>query len=238
MGKISLPHVLLTVAVGSLVWSMWAVTSLPARVVETGACATVPTGLISWWDGDAVSGNNAFDIAGGNDGTIVGGVTQAAGQVGQAFSLDGAVGTSVRIPDNSSLRFSGSFTIDAWINTTDTGTESAGSFFADVVRKRHRDDGGNMDIVLGMRNNAARFVAVDDAGVAGFVNGSVVVNDGQWHHIAGVRNTSAGLVQLYVDGTLDTSVADTTGSYVEVNAVPWKIGNTPGNGLIFFPGMG
>ena len=95
-----------------------------------------------------------------------------------------------------------------------------------------------MDIVLGMRNGAARFVTVDDANIAAFANGTQVVNDGQWHHIAGVRNTSAGLVQLYVDGVLDTSVTDTTGSYVEVSAVPWNIGNTPGSGPSFSPWNG
>ena len=238
VGKYSALHLFLGLGVGSILWAVWAVTEQPTPVVEAVTCVTAPSGLLSWWDGDAVSGSDAFDIAGGNDGTIVGGVTQAPGQVGQAFSFDGAVGTGVEVPDNSSLRFSGSFTIDAWINTTDAGTESVGSFFADVLRKRNRDDGGNMDIVLGMRNNAARFVIVDDAGVSAFANGTHVVNDGQWHHIAGVRNRSSNLVQLYVDGILDTSIADTTGSYVQVNAVPWKIGNSPGSGSIFFPWTG
>ena len=238
MGKYGPLHLLLGLGLGGIVWAMWAVTEQPTPVVEAVTCVTAPSGLVTWWDGDSVLGSDAFDIAGGNDGTIVGGVTQAPGQVGQAFSFDGAVGTGVEVPDDSSLRFSGSFTIDAWINTTDAGTESVGSFFADVLRKRNRDDGGNMDIVLGMRNNAARFVIVDDAGVSAFANGTHVVNDGQWHHIAGVRNRSSNLVQLYVDGILDTSIADTTGSYVQVNAVPWKIGNTPGSGSIFFPWTG
>jgi hypothetical protein len=62
---------------------------------------------------------------------------------------------------------------------------------------------------------------------------------GRFHHIVGVRDTAADEVRLYVDGILESSVADQTGTFVEVNPIPWNIGNTSGliskfpwNGLI------
>jgi len=55
-----------------------------------GTCVIPPSGLVSWWDGDAVSGTTASDIQDGNDGTLLNGATTAPGFVGNAFSFDGA----------------------------------------------------------------------------------------------------------------------------------------------------
>src|SRR6267154_1627107 len=78
------------------------------------ACATPPSGLVSWWKAET----NALDQAGGNNGTLLNGATFAAGMVGQAFSFNGT-GAHVRIPDNSSLDFSNALTIEAWVYPTD-----------------------------------------------------------------------------------------------------------------------
>ena len=191
-----------------------------------------PAGMVSWWPGDG----NASDIIGGNHGTLQGSATfTTGGKVGQAFSFDGASGTRVSINDIDNLRFAGSFTFDAWVNTTSIGTQSGSVFAADVLRKRHRDDGGLMDIGIGMIDNVARFFLVDDTGNFAVIQGATIINDGQWHHIAGVRDSSAGEARLFVDGVLEASLADTTGTFLEVNSVLWNIGNTPGNGTIKFP---
>src|SRR5262245_65255486 len=57
------------------------------------ASRVAPTGLVSWWRGEG----NATDAQGVNHGTLVGGVTFAPGQVGQAFSFDGT--GRVNVPD-------------------------------------------------------------------------------------------------------------------------------------------
>ena len=186
-----------------------------------------PAGMVGWWPGDG----NAKDIVDGNPGTLQGGVTFAPGLVDQAFSFDGASGTNVSIPDSDSLRFPGSLTFDAWINTTGVGTEAGGSFYADVLRKRHSDDGGLMDVGIGMVDNVVRFFLIDDAGTGTQILGTTIINVGRWHHIAGVRDTSSGEIRLFVDGLLEVSLTDTTGTFLEVNAVPWNIGNMPGGGV-------
>src|ERR1035438_688907 len=63
-------------------------------------CTPAPSGLISWWPGNG----SAFDVAGTNNGTLLGGATYAAGEVGQAFSFDGVNG-AVQIPDSPSISF-------------------------------------------------------------------------------------------------------------------------------------
>ena len=41
--------------------------------------------------------------------------------------------------------------------------------------------------------------------------------------------------KLFVDGGLEATLTDTTGTFVEVSSVPWNIGNVPGSGGIRFP---
>lgn len=74
-------------------------------------CIQPPPGMVGWWPGDG----DPEDIADGNNGMLVGGMTFAAGQVGQAFSFDGSSGY-VSVPDSPSLHnFTNGITIDAWI---------------------------------------------------------------------------------------------------------------------------
>ena len=69
-----------------LVTGMLGLPAFSAVASAGNACITpglVPTG---WWPGDG----NTDDIIGGRDGALVGDATFAAGQVEQAFALDGA----------------------------------------------------------------------------------------------------------------------------------------------------
>src|SRR4029077_17286827 len=76
--------------------------------------ALPPTGLVSWYRAE----DNANDFADGNNGTLQGGATFAAGEVGQAFNLNGT-SNFVQVPHNANLNpGSGSFTVDAWIFQT------------------------------------------------------------------------------------------------------------------------
>jgi plastocyanin len=75
-------------------------------------CTPPPASMVSWWGAEG----NARDALGNNDGTLQGGVTFAAGMVGQAFSLDGSTG-DIEMPDSASLSIPGQLTIVASIKT-------------------------------------------------------------------------------------------------------------------------
>ena len=187
-------------------------------------CVEPPAGLVSWWPGEGA----ASDIQDGNHGTLFGGVTFSAGKVGQAFGFDGVSTTRVEIADSANLRFPGSFTFEAWVQTTSSGA------FTNIVAKRHRDNGGTLDVGLDKTpDNVARFYLFDDAGTSVVVVGTTPINDGVFRHIVGVRDTAAGVARLYVDGVLERSVTDPTGTFLEVNAIPWNIGNTSGSSSKF-----
>ena len=73
-------------------------------------CTPAPAGIVAWWPGDG----NANDVFGANNGTLVGGVTFATGEIGQAFSFDGVNGeVSMPLQPVSDL-LSPSFTIEFW----------------------------------------------------------------------------------------------------------------------------
>src|SRR5258708_22034669 len=87
-----------------------------AHNVHGQTCVAPPSGLVSWWPGEA----NATDIAGTNNGILQGGLTFASGEVGQAFSFNGT-DADVRIPASASLDVGAGngFSIEAWVNPSD-----------------------------------------------------------------------------------------------------------------------
>jgi hypothetical protein len=81
-------------------------------------CAPLPDGIVSWWpaEGDAV------DIISGNNGTLVGATTFAAGMVGQAFKF-GGFHDAVQLGSAPNLQLQ-SFTIEGWIARASTHAAS------------------------------------------------------------------------------------------------------------------
>ena len=204
--------VLVTNAYGSILSSNAVLTVLP--------CVPAPSGLVDWWPGEG----NANDVVGTNNGTLVGGVSYAAGEVGQAFSFDGTSGY-VSIPDSPSLDiFVSSITVEAWIKVNQV---TANSDWKGIVTK------GNSSWRL-QATSQAKTVTFSATGLSPNqdLKGSRNVNDGQWHHVAGVYDGTNMFV--YVDGTLDTS-QPATGS-ISQNSSPEWIGATAQQSY-FFNGM-
>ncbi|MBK8738332.1 MAG: PQQ-binding-like beta-propeller repeat protein [Betaproteobacteria bacterium] len=83
--------------------------SAVATVALALACVAPPAGLVSWWPGDG----SANDLRGGNNGTLQGSATFAAGNVQQAFSF--AANGHVDIPYNANLT-TPQVTVAAWVN--------------------------------------------------------------------------------------------------------------------------
>ena len=105
---------------GLLPGSMVLVVNYPPTSVVAMVTSPVPAGLVGWWPGDG----SANDLAGTNNGTLMGGATaSAAGVVGSAFTFDGTNGY-VQIPNAPALKPT-NLTIECWVLFTDL--DSAGS---------------------------------------------------------------------------------------------------------------
>jgi len=161
-------------------------------VLSEQSCDPPPSGLVSWWAGNG----NANDIIGTNNGTWKGTPTYTNGEVGQAFSVNTI--NCISIPDSPSLdQFTTAFTLEFW----EKGPSPNNNWNCMVSKS----DSG-YEIRLYDNQNYANFYV---NGLSNDVNNGVVgtrnVNDGKWHHIAGVYDGTN--CYLYVDGTLDAKQA-------------------------------
>ena len=175
-------------------------------------------GLVALWAGEG----NASDSIGANNGTLVNGVSFVAGNVGQAFSFDGA--SYVSIPNSPSLdAFTTNITIESWLKGNQL---TANSDWKGIVTKGN----SSWRLQATSRANTVYFGA-DGVSPNGDLYGSRNVNDGRWHHVAAVYD--GAYMFLYVDGTLDVS-QPATGS-ISQNSNPACIG---ANAKAYVPSCG
>ncbi|WP_274475833.1 LamG-like jellyroll fold domain-containing protein [Mangrovimonas aestuarii] len=93
----------------------------------------------------------------------------------------------------------GARTVEAWIKTTKNSNPSEGGSQSVIVDWGSTTNGKRFTFNI-LWGNAIR-LEVAGAGL----NGTVAVNDGNWHHVAVTFNPSGNTMSLYVDGVLDTS---------------------------------
>ena len=165
------------------------------------------TDLVGYWP---LHDKNATDYSGNNNhGTLNGGVTTGvAGKAGlQAMSFDGNDDV-VDIPYSYCSDFgSSSFSIAGWIKVNSDGrivdnrNESSG-----FVGTYFNISGGNLEF------------GIDDGSTSEIVvEGSIDVNDGEWHHVVAMRDNSSNGLRLFVDGEEDsnTTYTDTSGGSID-----------------------
>lgn len=204
MRSFMIPRRLIIFALPSVLalFAFWWAHSTP-RVIAQGppVCVTPPPNMVSWWPGDG----NANDIQGSNNGTLQGGAAFVPGKVGQAFSFNGT-DAYVRVPDNANLYpGAGSFTVDAWIKTTQMSAGNAVILAHYECANSCPPGGGSVYAIYVNGNGKLLGVLRDSAGTQQNLTGVTVVADGGYHHIALVRDTTNSQMQLYVDGVVDAS---------------------------------
>ena len=173
---------------------------------------------------DDVSGNS-------NNGSPEGGVQYVTGKFGQAARFDGK-DDKILIAHDPSLEFGGgSFSISFWIRTSVTGQYSR------IIEK---DDTGSPKGLYRFnfiqdRSNTSPIFQVQRSSTSFQAIGNVPVTDGSWHHIVGVRDSSAKELRVYIDEkqiTLpETTIVDTS------SGAPLAIGGASIADAGYFEGM-
>jgi len=193
-------------------------------------CVAPPSGMTNWWPADG----NAFDIIGGNHGTLQNNAGFAAGEVGQAFNLDGANGF-VLVPNDpaAAFNFTGSFSIDAWIFLAANSPE-----FSPIVSKwndigvNHRSYFLAIDNARVTNQQRLRFDVSQD-GLFGIPspNNSIrtsisSIPTNSWTHVAAVFDASVPNLHVYINGVLNDGPAqiEPTTTTPFVNNEPVLIG--------------
>lgn len=158
-------------------------------------CFGPPTGIIAWWDADDVAGSTAYDIVGGNDGTMDGGVALVPGEVGNAFDF-GDGGGVVEVPDSPVLYPVSGLTIEAWVYPTDTFRA-----FQRIVSKQVDDQVNVSTFVLGIGSAGGVYFGLfrNNPGQQ-FIDGRTSLTFGAWNHVAGVWDGTS--MRVFLDGVM------------------------------------
>jgi hypothetical protein len=187
--------------------------------VSNNAWITITSGS-SGVDGGTVT----FSVAPNTGPAQVGSITVAGNTVTINQAAGGATNTSlwltgtayvnVPAPAGSGLDLTGSFTVEAWVKTSNTSANQG------VIERWNPSDGGvgfNGGYALRiLRNpNQLRFSVFRNSADGRDLfsdSTSPVPNDGQWHHLAGVYDatTSPSKLRVYIDGHLRGTKSLTT----------------------------
>jgi len=154
------------------------------------------------------------------------------GRVAGALQFNGSNGLSV--PDSPDLNWSSeeSFTVQAWVQTTAACTGN--QVFVGKFRAADTSH-GDFWLGCGNDNNQAVF-SLRTSGSSSQVHGTTALNDGQWHHIAGIYDAAGDTTQVYVDGVLQGSLPTThTGTFG--NDEPFTIAHYGSAGYYFGGGL-
>ncbi len=190
----------------------------PASKIVGSASGDKTAGkLVAWWKLDEADGNVAVDSSGhGFAGTLIGNSQwqPTAGKVKGALALDGA-GGFVEVKNDSAFDLTGAITVAAWIkvNRFDKRWQTIVAKGDSTWRlQRTAEEDSVAFHCTGLNAVKGRW----PLGIEGTKN----VNDGQWHHVAGVYD--GAVISLYIDGALDNS--SRASGTIQTNSFPVSIG--------------
>jgi large repetitive protein len=179
--------------------------------------------LVARWKLDESNGPEAADASGHQHaGRIHGpaGWLPAQGKFQGALALDGT-GTFVDCGDSAEFDFQDTFSVALWFKpggVKKTAQTLAGKG-GDSWRLYSDAERGRVVFALNGPQGAGK-----DRYRAPRITSKRAVNDGQWHHVAGVYDGQR--VALYVDGVLEGSM--TASGSLALCAEPLWLGNNPG----------
>jgi hypothetical protein len=157
-------------------------------------------GLLGFWKLDETSGRQVADSSGnGNNGEVVNGQPQwvSVGKRGGALLFDGK-GDFVQIANESKFDCTAEVTVAAWIkvNSFDKEWQAIVTKGDSAWRLQRNQDTDNIEF-------ACSGLKIPGGSPYGSLYGEKNVNDGKWHHLAGVYDGEKMI--LYVDGEVDVS---------------------------------
>jgi len=158
-------------------------------------------GLEAYWRMDKGSGSTAFDTHHR--------VSQynSNNQRGGAVSFEGQ-DDYVSVESDSSYTFADeSFSWSVWFRHNESGRQTLMSQGEGDI-----NSGNENRIVMGVTVSDDFRFEIDDNSVLSKAEVSKSYDDGKWHHAVGVRDVTSDELSLYVDGDLEATASDDTGS--------------------------
>ncbi len=173
-------------------------------VIDVSEPPLCPADMISYWKLDETSGTNYMDFYGGNDASASPSPPTPSVEAiaGGAQDFNGS-NNYITAPDNGSFDWSStaSFSIECWCRFTTIGGKNK-------VMVGRDQGGGYPHWWLGARSSDGMplFNLLDSSHNGDYCVGSTAINNDAWHHLVAVRDESADMNRLYVDGVKVDSV--------------------------------
>ena len=185
----------------------------------TSSCVKPPSGLVSWWSADLVSGTHVPDITKSNSGTVVGGVTTVPMEVGDAFQFDGVSGY-INMGNSGNLNFGTMpFSLEAWFNWNGGGGTRANN----IIRKSNYGPGAGSGYWLRTGAGKLEFSVGATTQSEGQSIITAPISTGVWHHAVATKDSSGNL-KLYIDGESQGTILRQSPESNSTSEAPFLIG--------------
>ncbi len=193
-----------------------------ARVSSAAESLAQSEGLVAYWKMDEAlwdgTADEVVDASGNaNHGqAVANATTTATAKYGRAGTFDGT-GDYVDLGDPAALRFTGSFSISAWVNVDDYGE------YGEVVSKGVQGSGNRAYELRHEKNTgyASLFVYTGGSCSSNFAMDTVAIGTSAWHYVTGTYDSLIGTIRIYVDGELRNTtigvIGDVCGSNGDVH---------------------
>ncbi len=196
----------------------------------------VPADAAPAWEMDEASGPTTADATGLGHNAYLGSVTagdnaeptRVYGVSGKALHFDGS-NDYVQVPDSPELRFTGSFTIEAWVKRGTLGVLQS------IIAK---DEGSAKRNYLALlnTNGTIEFSWRDIGGQTRKATSTAAITDNVWHHVACVYDAAAAQSRVFVDGVQSVSASTAGTPYTGPEPVRFGArGSSSGGGAISDP---
>lgn len=210
------------------------ITMSASKTVKAHFISTpIPIGVVSWWRTE----NDAVDVIGNNNGTLLNGVSFATGEVGQAFNFI-AADQQVKMNASPTLAVgSGSgLTIEAWIKPAD--------LLERPIAEWNSGSGNGygvhlwMNVAFGGQGGTGCLYTnlIDTSGNSHFMfspTGLVTAN--VWQHVALTYDRTTGTTRLFRNGVVVASA--NLGSFVPQTTTNFYLGYRPAPTSVSFSGQ-
>ena len=188
-------------------------------------CFSEPSGLVSFWTGDEVSGTTVTDIKDGNTGTLTNGATFTGGKVGNGFSLDGS-DDYVGVADANNLDLTSAGTIMAWVNPT-TFTAQGGSSRRIVNKGTLTSPNESIPYDFYLNGSGTPTVILGNNTTSQNVSASASISTGTFSLVTLTWDSSN--IKFYINGVLSGTTAQTVIPFANTQGL--RIGGSLYNNL-------
>ncbi len=171
-------------------------------------CAvSVGRGPVAHWKLDEGQGLQAENSGAGKAATLKG-ITWVTGVLGTAARFDG-VTSSGNTAFKPVLTPLDSFSLSLWFNTT----ASSSVYKVHSIARFEATKMGAVGLSADSKGDIT-FIVQDDGGLSNGIDAPKKLNDGNWHHVVGVRDVATKQLHLYIDGVKFQSKPDKTTSVI------------------------